>query len=237
MYIRTLQPLRLALAVMRSTDENRNYLLESVEALANPVVNKVMQDGPIGSGLAGSQLVRVELPPLLVQLDEAIRGTIGIGGSGSLASQRNMLDSDALARFSQISSTIKDWCRTVHVRPTADAAPNLKLWYAAFHGTEAASKFYESQLNSWRGQIAQKLDPPKVWLQPGSCPVCAAETWWSKSTHEEYKFPLVVEYHETGPNLIQEARAMCRACEQVWSVRELAYLLEQAEAKEIEESA
>lgn len=222
---------------MKSTDENRNYLLEHVEALTKPVVNKVMQDGPIGSGLAGSKVVRIELPPLLTQLDDAIRGTIGIGGSGSLASQRNMLDSDALHRFTTISSTIKDWCRMVHITPSTEAASNLSRWYAAFHGTEAASKFYESQMGSWRAQIAAKLDPPKMWLQPGACPVCGAETWWSKSTHEEYKFPLVVEYHETGPNLIQEARAMCRACETNWGVRELAYLLELQEQAKTEEPA
>lgn len=212
-----------------SNDDNRNWVLEAVEALTKPVVNKVMQDGPIGSGLAGSKLIHIELPPLLTQLDDAIRGTIGIGGSGSLASQRNMLDSDALYRFMTISTTIKDWCRIWKIQPTKDAAPNLARWFAGYHGSETQDKFYVSQMSSWRGQIAAKLDPPKVWLQPGACPVCGAETWWSKSTHEEYKFPLVVEYRETGPNLVQEAKAMCRACEQVWSVRELAYLLEQAE--------
>lgn len=212
------------------SDEKHNYLLEAVESLVKPIRNKVMQDGPIGSGLAGSQIVLVELPPLLSQLDTAIRGTIGIGGSGSMASQRSMLDSDALHRFMTISSTIKDWCRMVDAVATKDAAKNLTSWYARYTdrtGSGAGEKFYERQLSSWRAQIIAKLDPPKVWEQPGSCPVCGAETWWSKTTHEEYKFPLVVEYHETGPNLIQEARALCRACEKVWTVRELAYLLEQ----------
>lgn len=213
-------------------NDNNSYLLDAVDALTKPVINKIIQDGPIGSGLAGSHTVTVELPPLLTQLDEAIRGTIGIGGSGSPKHLRNMLDADALYRFTKISSLIKDWCHMVKIQPTPDALRNLRAWYIKrleVQQTPESDRFYEKQLSSWAAQIRQKLNPPKVWEQPGTCPVCGAVTWWSKSTHEEYKFPLVVEYHETGPNLIQEARALCRACEKVWTVRELAYALEQAE--------
>lgn len=214
------------------TDEKHNYLLEAVESLTNPIRNKIVQDGPIGSGLAGTQVVTVELPPLLTQLDTAIRGTVGIGGSGAIASQRNMLDGDALHRFMMISSTIKDWARMVKAPITGDAAGTLMSWFARYEDRTADSsgeRFYIRQMTGWKASILAKLDPPKVWEQPGACPVCGAETWWSKSTHEEYKFPLIVEYHQTGPNLIQEARALCRACEQVWTVRQLAYELEQAE--------
>jgi hypothetical protein len=209
------------------------YLLDAVDDLTKPVRNKIIQDGPPGSGLAGTKMVTVELPPLLTQLDEAIRGTIGIGGSGSPAHTRNMLDSDALHRFMTISSLIKDWTKLAGAPVTPDALTNLRAWYVAWTvkpRETAEVKFYETKLKAWKGQIDAKLNPPKVWEQPGRCPSCDSESWWSKTTHEEYKFPLVVEYHQTGPNLIQEARALCRACEQVWSVRELAYLLEQAEA-------
>jgi hypothetical protein len=218
-----------------------NPFLEALEALVNPQRSKVLQDGPIGSGLAGTRTVSVVLPSRLAQLEEAIRGTIGKGGSGALPSQRNMLDADALFRFSKISSTIKDWAHMAGAKITQnDAAATLRAWYVAYTAkpvTMESERFYIREMTSWANQIDAKLNPPRVWETPGACPVCGAETWWSKSTHEEYKFPLVVEYFESGPNLIQEARAMCRACEAVFGVRELAYLLETAESNHEEDHA
>ena len=210
-----------------------NYLLLAMEALVDPVRSKVIQDGPVGSGLAGQKTVTVELPCLLRQLNEAIGGTIGIGGSGSLPWTRNMLDADALFRFMKINSTIKEWARMVGAQITPDEAwTTLRAWYVAYNAqphTEAQDGFYASQMRGWAEQIRQKFQPVRTWDLPGACPVCEAETWWSKATREEYKFPLIVEYNETGPDLIQQARAMCRACEQVWTVRELAFALESVE--------
>jgi len=219
------------------TDTETNYLLDALDALTKPIRTKVVQDGPIGSGLAGSQVAKVELPPLLTQLEEAIRGTIGIGGSGSLPNQRNVLDADALYRFSLISSTIRDWARMAGAVVTPDdAVVTLRDWYVAYSAkslTLDAEKFYTRQMTGWAKQITDKLNPPRVWDLPDACPVCGSTTYWSKATAEEYPRPLVVEYHETGADLIQQARALCRACEQVWSVRELAYALEQDESAKL----
>ena len=88
-----------------------NYLLLAMESLADPIRTKIIQDGPVGSGLAGQRTVTVTLPCLLQQLNEAIAGTIGIGGSGSLPWTRNMLDADALHRFVTINTTISSWAR------------------------------------------------------------------------------------------------------------------------------
>jgi len=208
--------------------DDRNVLLDAVDALTLDVRSKVLQevDGRMVTAT-------VTLPPLLNQLEEAIRGTIGKGGSGALAHQRNMLDADALFRFTKISSTIKDWARMAGATITHDdPAKTLRGWYTAYQVTKVtvdAERFYGRQMEGWAKQIADKLNPPRIWDLPNPCPVCGASTWWSKSTHEEYARPLIVEYHETGANLIQDAKAMCRACEQVWSVRELAYAIETSE--------
>jgi hypothetical protein len=213
--------------------DDTNHLLEAMEALVKPVRTKVLQDGPVGTGLAGQHAVTVELPPLLRQLDEAIRGTIGIGGSGALPWQRNMLDADALFRFMKINSAIKDWARMVAAPITPDdAVKTLQSWYLRFVDTRPSperEKFYTAKMRSWAEQIVTKLNPPRVWDLPDNCPNCDADSWWSAADKCEYPRPLIVEYHETGPNLIQEATARCRLCDERWGVRELAYAIEQAE--------
>jgi len=217
-------------------NDNDDLLLLAVEALTKPVVSKVIQDGPLGTGLAGQKTVTVKLPSLLEQLEAAIRGTIGIGGSGSLANERNMLDADALYRMVKIATLVHQWAHSFHAEITkGDVSKTLTAWYIKYRATSptvASERFYLNKMNAWADEIRTKLNPAKVLLQPGTCPVCGNDTWWSKSTHEEYKYPLIIEYHEIGANLVQEAKAMCRACEQVWTVRELAYALEQAAKEE-----
>lgn len=220
---------------------NENTLLDAVDGLTKPVVRKVIQDGPVGSGLAGTSVARIELPPLLVQLEEAIRGTVGIGGSGSLANERNLLDADALFRFHVITSQVRDWALGVKADVVkGDAVATLRNWHRAFVAYPRAvesEQHHISQMLAWAGQITAKLNPPRVWDMPDACPVCGATQWVNPSDNLPYLRPLVIEYMESGPNLIQEAKALCRACQKVWGVRELAWELEQAETLRHTETA
>jgi hypothetical protein len=214
-----------------------NTLLEALDALTHPVVSKVIQDGPIGSGLAGQHTVTITLPSLLEQLDEAIRATIGIGGSGSIAHQRNMLNNDALHRFMIISSTIKDWARMVgvEVRPDSQPGPTLRKWYVAYTARPAGTdpeRFYEHQMKGWATQIEAMFDPFRIRTLPNSCPVCAATEWISDEDGLKYLRPLIIQFKPDGPDMIQRAKGLCRACLQVWSVRELAYAIEHPHVQE-----
>lgn len=207
-------------------------LLDAVDQLTKPTRTKIVQDDPATP--TSTRLITVEQAPLLERLQEAIRGTIGIGGSKSLASERSMLDGDALRRFMVIATTVNDWARLagadVH---KGDPVATLRAWYVAYqqkpHADEA-DLWHARELYSWVGQINAKLDPPRVWDLPDPCPVCEAKVWFDpkEPSKKGRPRPLIVEYRETGPDLIQHARAMCRACEQVWGVRELAYALEEA---------
>lgn len=216
-----------------------NYLLLAMEALVKPIRSKVLQDGPVGSGLAGQRTVTVTLPSLLDQLGGAANG-VGIGGSSSLPWTRSMIDAEAVEMLTKIGSTLNLWLRIVKTKPlSTDPTSKLRTWYVAYQESdhsEHRDKMHTHNMNRWAAQIRAKFAPVKVWEIAGRCPVCRQDTWWSKQTHEEYKFPLVTEYSETGPDLIQTARALCRACEHVWSVRELAYLLE-CDTPEIEDVA
>lgn len=203
------------------TADTDDRLLLAVEELTKPQRSKVMQEAVLRT---------VELPPLLVQLRDAIAGSIGIGGSGSLANERNMLDGDALYRFSLISTTIADWARMVGTTATKnDPVATLKAWYIAYTAKPVqldSERFYLREMRSWAGQIRAKLDPPRSKDLPDSCPVCDASTWWKDG--EEYPRPLVVEFRD-GPEMIDNAKGLCRACEEVWTARELSFALEEKE--------
>lgn len=193
-----------------------NDLLSAVDVLTLPQRFKQMQD---------TELVVVELPPLLLQLDEAIRSDIGLTVSGaSLAHERNLLDADALQKFMQISSQVRDWCRMVKVVPSHDAVANLRLWVAAVTPDEAHERFYVRTLAGWANLIRSKLDPARERELPDACPACDAAEWWRDGVR--YFHPLVVRYR-LGETLVDDARGFCRACEQAWSARELSYAIEQ----------
>lgn len=207
-------------------------VLEAVDKLTLPARSKILQDGPVGSGLAGQQVVTVVSDALLVQLEAAIRGTIGIGGSGSLPSERNMLDSDALHRFAVISSTIRDWATSLRASThPGDSAATLRAWYVAFRAVErndAVVRFHLKKLLSWVGQIEAKLDPPRVRDLPDPCPKCEATDWFNPVDKLRYLRPLRIEYRPTGPDMIQEARARCQSCGEGWAIRQLAFEIEEA---------
>ncbi|WP_213816197.1 hypothetical protein [Glaciihabitans sp. dw_435] len=211
-----------------------NYLLDAVDALTKPVRSKVIQDSP-DAAMPGTSVATVELPSLLDQLDEAIRGTIGIGGSGSLANERNMLNNDALHRFVTISSMIKDWARAVKIPvKTGDLpGPMLRAWFIAFTAAGQpsleAERFYSRQMNGWAAQISAMFDPPRTRDLPDACPVCEATEWWNPETGQKYPRPLVISFHD-GPDLLDRGKGLCRACDTTFRIRELALAIETAAA-------
>jgi len=216
-------------------------LLDVVDDLTLPKHTTVMQDVMTATRDAdGNDHLRptgrrtkatVTTPPLLTQLQEAIRSSIGgTAGGASLAHERSMLDSEALHQAMIMTNTIGDWCGMVGARhDRTNPATSLRAWYAtrlATNPTQASDDWYENHLRGWVGFIWSKLDPVRERDLPDGCPVCGATEWWRAG--ERYPRPLVVRYRGNDPDMIERARALCRACEQVWSVRELAYELEQA---------
>jgi hypothetical protein len=201
-----------------------NDLLDAVDALTKPSRRKVIQDD-------GKTVTVVDLP-LIEWLEQSIRATIGIGGSGSLPNERNMLDADALFQFSKITSVIKDWARAAGIDYQREATPITLLhgWYPRYMASNPSDEsinFHTKMLSKWAWQIEAKSDPPKVADLPNRCPICDAETWWKDAL--QYARPLVIHYRENGETdleAISHGKAMCRACEQVWGVRELAREIE-----------
>lgn len=182
----------------------------------------------------GTQKLRVERLPLLDELYEMIRNSMEKnGGSASLPSRRSVLDDEALFKFMVISAQIGDWCRAVKIRPHGKPKDDLLAWLEVarnWDATDGAGKFYVTQMGKWAASIVAILDRPRERDHPEPCPACGAAEWWRKG--ERFLRPLVTRYRPTdGTQLIDNARSMCRACEQTWTARELAYALEEADRK------
>jgi hypothetical protein len=216
-------------------------LLEAVDALTLPIPVKTItqkrRDNTFVFDAHGNPVMTVvksELPPLLDQLEDAVTSSSGgPAGKGALASERNVLDADALEHAQLIRDRVQEWCLILDVSPTGTTTHRLRAWHAAALSrnlTEAETGFYVATLRSWKAFIQGKLDPQREKDLPWACPVCGADTWWSMG--HEYTRPLVIRYRPEGPDMVERARALCRACEKVWHVRELAYALEHPESVE-----
>jgi len=223
---------------MPDTEIEYHDLLDAVDRLTKPDRRSIRQDLLTEGKVTGTQRVTVELPPLLERLDEAIRSSLGgTAGGASLAHERAILDTDALFMFIKIASIIRDWTIAARLRPTGDAGKDLRAWYTATLAhplSDEVEAFHSRMLHGWAGQILGKLDPWREKDLPDACPVCGATEWWNKADGLPYTRPLIVRYKPDGADMIQQARALCRACEEVWSVRALAYDLEQAAGRHAE---
>jgi len=202
-------------------------LLSAIDALTLPIKSKVVQQNDAGITCTSP----VELPPLLVQLDNAIRSSMGKGTSGaSLAFEAAPLNTVALFEAMKITEQIEQWCRIVKVKATRQPATDLRAWYVArlaMADDPAGNTFHTKQLEKWARTIGSLLDPPREKDLPDACPTCGAKSWWKDGA--EYYRPLVVRYRPTDP--IGSATALCRSCEATWSARELAYEIEQEDAR------
>lgn len=203
-------------------------LLDAVDELTKPQTVTVIQsykDHP-------DKKTQIVHPPRLDQLRAAISEAMSSDGSSSaLASQRNLLNTSALYDWLMITNRINDWAQIEKSRVTRnDPGRTLRAWYAKWIGKErepASVNYHLRYLQKWVAQIDTTLDPPRIKDLPDACPICDATAWWNPKTREQYPRPLIVTYRETGPNMIQDARGMCRACEEVFTVRQLAYAIEQ----------
>lgn len=211
------------------SDPHANALLDAVDALTKPTTTKVIQETADG----GTVLVAVVLPSLLDQLDYSIRESMGIAGSGSQASVRNMLNGDALFKSLKMKSIIQDWARTsgVTMRHGMTATELLRGWYVLFvqvKRSEELTGFHLKMLSGWAHQIETALNPPRTKDLPDPCPTCGADTWWQDG--QKFDRPLIMTFHE-GPDMIERGKGVCRACETVFGFRELSYAIECAEGK------
>lgn len=224
-----------------------NDLLSAVDALTRPshtlVVQWITGHGPhckpgCPKDREHSHTTRVEHDPLLLQLEAAIASTIGGGSGRSMVSKSELsvLDSDALWHFERIDSQIRSWCQLAGVEASRHAIDNLRAWYVARltqHGEDEADRAATGILRGWAATIRSKMNPPRTMELTAACPICQSDTW-TDTDGNVYRHPIQIQYREQDPDILAHARAICRACEQVWigshQLRELRWDVDVAEA-------
>ena len=194
-------------------------LLEAIDALTQPTHTLVVQYVTV-NGKEHAQSTRVKHDPLLQQLEEAIASTIGGGGGRSMTAKwaLNVLDSDALHQFTIIDSQIRDWCRGAGVTPGRHPLGNLRAFYAAHIGRivdDGRDRALEGILRKWAGTIRGKLNPPRTMELTAACPACGADTW-TDVDGVVYRHPITITYQDQDADILGSARAMCKACDEVW---------------------
>ncbi|WGD36646.1 hypothetical protein [Lysinibacter sp. HNR] len=199
--------------IEQKKEDNGNDLREAVKALTEPICAKFIRDD--GTVMVGRQ------NPLLEQLETAIRGSgIGAGRSQAIASERSVLDAQALFEFQQIRDQLRGWLVDAEREIDGDICGSLQRWYVAWVVKRPAAKFYLSELRRWKTVITSVVDPPRQMDHPSPCPECGATVWLEELSKEERQRPLAIFYRENES--IETANAKCRACGKKWTVLELA---------------
>ena len=204
-----------------------NDLLQAVDALTLEVREPVTR---VINGTTRTE--RVTHPPLLVQLEEAIHGSVrsGSGASSNLPGTAIPLDGDALYQFTLISSQITDWCRIAGVPHRRHPVDGLRAWHAATLTDRDVDRSFEvGILRAWAGVIRGRLNPPRTLELTLPCPECDA-TRWADDDGDAGPHPLIVTYRPDDQDVFRTARARCRACAFEWvgitALRSLAFDLE-----------
>jgi hypothetical protein len=235
-----------------------NDLRDAVDALTlntrTMVVQWITGLGPMCEGKCPkdrehSHTVHVDHDPLLHQLEAAIASTMTGGGGRAQKFAMNVLDSDALMRFSQIESQIRDWCRLAGVEASRHPADNLRSWYVtrlALHPDERLGDAAAvGILRGWAVTIRSKLDPPRTREILDPCPQCGSDTWVD-GEGVTYRHPVSITYRPGEPTdeeldltalahaSLSTARAECRSCKASWEgsagIRSLKWEIDQHEA-------
>lgn len=194
-------------------NESTERLLSAVDALTKPVVEHHRQTDDDGKFLGTHT---VEHASLLEQLRAAVNPSSNTAaGSASLASTRNLINTQALFLYSKIAAAVGDWARMASTEPTRDPAVALRRWYVRFTAYEGEADWYTAELNRWAGRIRNLLDPPKTVELLPPCPVCKA-TVWVNDDGETVPHPVVLEYRVTAEGRVPRPRVSCRACGEAW---------------------
>lgn len=169
-----------------------------------------------------ARVTRVTSKALIAQLREAIVSTVGAHASGgTLASQRNVLDSDAYDAYRKISKAIiRLYGETTSAAPFPQPEQNLRTWYIAVSNQYRSGKLSSANLGahvrlleSWVTRIDHKLNPPVVIEIISPCPECGKE--WAE-TGEGRTRALRVVYSLGLDGSISSRYAHCECCGTKW---------------------
>lgn len=203
-----------------------NDLRDAVDALTQPEHVRVVQ---VIDGTTYTR--RLPQDPLLLQLENAIHGTMrsGSGASSNLPGETIPLDGDALYRFTTISTQITDWCRIAGLPKPSHPVGGLRAWHAATLATLPDPSWHVITLRGWASLIRGALNPRRRRDLPDPCTECSATSWADEDGNSGLR-PLVVSWQPDAADVLATAAVSCRACRAEWrgitAVRAVAWALE-----------
>jgi hypothetical protein len=226
---------------MRALEFNaKDLLLRAVDDLSLSRTVTIWQEAE-----KGKVPVPVIAEPLLKMLRESITSNIGAGPGGSaLASQRNVINLEALQLYDELEAAILiAYGRVTSAVPYMLPEQNLRQWFIAFNTVAVSEDALLEEANAWSGwarRIEDLLFPQTQLEVTTPCPECGKR--WVKSGDGGAVTALVVEYRKPSSdqvNVLAKSVARCRGCKKVWRgstrIRELRFAIDQLDDVEIPE--
>lgn len=166
------------------------------------------------------RISRHDDPPLLDQLQDRIRTTLGDAGTPGANTGGSPIDLTAFDKEREIGKEVRGWIEKLGARPGGDLTLNqlLRSWYLLRMGgvnPVGEDDRYRVTLEKWRTAILDILDPPKQIPYRGqACPLCG-ESQAVKVVEGDADDAVALwaflrpAYREEG------SYGMCKACGQV----------------------
>ena len=181
--------------------------------------------------------------PLLQQLRAAVISSMGARPvGGGLASERSVIDSDALEQYHKVQESIIGIYKEVtDAMPFETPEKTLRQWYIEFANRARSGKVSKDvvykahkKLSKIADGIEGKLNPPTVLEITSACPRCGIA--YGKDDHGIYRHAVVVESRVYDNKSLEHTKARCVACGAVWiharGMRQLRWEIDEAEAKQ-----
>lgn len=227
----------------RLSNDTLGDILAVVDRLTLPHKSQVILENDNGAEVKEW----IQHDALLVQLRDAVRSSTGAHpGAGGLASERSVIDSDALEQYDAIVGQIRRlYIQVTDSTPFRQPESNLRAWFIEFRrqveGRKVGHEIVEAKyrkLNRIASSIEAKLNPPTVLEITAPCPRCRE----THATDDDgvYRRCVIVESRITEYRSLDHTRARCLACSATWihgrGMRQLRYEIDQAEKGEAAES-
>lgn len=211
-------------------------LLNVVDRLTKTHRSEVLVEGDDAS----EQRVTMLHDALIVQLRMLVHSSLGSSVQGAgLASERNVIDADALEQYEQVRAQATRLFKEVSdAKPFPSPEANLRHWYIEFKNQVNARKVSSEvlhgklrKLNCMAYAIETRLSPPTLLEITAACPRCDA----THGTDERgiYRRAILIESRIVEYQSLDHTKARCIVCSATWihgrGMRQLRYEIDTRE--------
>lgn len=193
---------------------------------------------PLDAG--GDRVLNIMHDPLLQQLRDSVVSSPGSGpGGGALASERNVLNTEAMELYETIAALIvKQYGQVTDAKPFTTPEQNLRQWYIQFANSARQGKVSRDVVHSKlkmlagvKAMIDSRINPPSIIEITSPCPRC--EATYGQDDQGIYRHAVIVESRIDVYKSLDHTRAKCVACGAVWvhgrGMRQLRWEIDQRE--------